>query len=155
MADFDEIPDWYDQEQTETFDHEEDHYFPDKTNKAKKQTNKLTKNKTKVKKSKKSQKSENENSEESEEFFFPSNFITDDEIVEKLKNVFGHSEFRGEIQQEAIKTLTSGESDAFICLPTGGGKSLIYQLPALLLDGITLVISPLIALIQNQLHGEI
>ena len=80
--------------------------------------------------------------------------ITEYDIMEKLKTVFGHSSFRGDIQKDAIKTLVDGEgSDCFVCLPTGGGKSLIYQLPALLLPGVTIVISPLIALIQNQLQG--
>ena len=82
--------------------------------------------------------------------------ITEYDIMEKLKTVFGHSSFRGDIQKDAIKTLVDGEgSDCFVCLPTGGGKSLIYQLPALLLPGVTIVISPLIALIQNQLQGKI
>ena len=83
-------------------------------------------------------------------------YINDDDIMDKLKSVFGHSSFRGDIQKEAIKTLVDGDgSDCFVCLPTGGGKSLIYQLPALLLPGVTVVISPLIALIQNQLQGKV
>ena len=85
-----------------------------------------------------------------------SSYINDDDIMDKLKSVFGHASFRGDIQKEAIKTLVDGDgSDCFVCLPTGGGKSLIYQLPALLLPGVTIVISPLIALIQNQLQGKV
>jgi len=65
-----------------------------------------------------------------------------------LQRVFGHTAFRG--AQEAIIThLVAGES-ALVLMPTGGGKSLCYQIPALLRPGLTLVISPLIALMQDQ-----
>ena len=70
-----------------------------------------------------------------------------------LKSTFGHTGFRSPIQENAIDILCLGEKDAFVCLPTGGGKSLIYQLPALLYPGLTMVVSPLIALIQDQLKG--
>lgn len=65
-----------------------------------------------------------------------------------LRNVFGYAEFRGQ-QEQIIDHVLSGQS-AFVLLPTGGGKSLCYQVPALLLDGVAVVISPLIALMQDQ-----
>ena len=65
-----------------------------------------------------------------------------------LKDIFGHSEFRPG-QEQAIDALLSGK-DILAVMPTGAGKSICYQLPALMLEGITLVISPLISLMQDQ-----
>src|SRR5579862_4703014 len=70
-------------------------------------------------------------------------------VTEKLQTVFGFSTLR-EGQQAVIDRLLDGRSVLAI-FPTGAGKSLCYQLPALLLDGITLVISPLIALMKDQI----
>ena len=66
----------------------------------------------------------------------------------ELARVFGYSDFRGD-QAAVIAQILSG-GNALVLMPTGGGKSLCYQIPALLLDGLTVVISPLIALMQNQ-----
>jgi ATP-dependent DNA helicase RecQ len=68
-----------------------------------------------------------------------------------LKRVFGFDDFRGQ-QAQIIEAVLSG-SDALVLMPTGGGKSLCYQIPALVLDGLTLVISPLVALMQNQVQA--
>ena len=65
-----------------------------------------------------------------------------------LKDIFGHPSFRPG-QEQAVDTLLSGR-DLLAVMPTGAGKSVCYQLPALMLDGITLVISPLISLMQDQ-----
>ena len=65
-----------------------------------------------------------------------------------LRTVFGHPAFRG--AQEDIVTHVAGGGDALVLMPTGGGKSLCYQLPALLCEGTALVVSPLIALMQDQ-----
>jgi ATP-dependent DNA helicase RecQ len=65
-----------------------------------------------------------------------------------LKNVFGYSEFRGE-QAAVIDNVLNGKN-SFVLMPTGGGKSLCYQIPALVLDGLAIVVSPLIALMQDQ-----
>ncbi|KPP78194.1 ATP-dependent DNA helicase Q5-like, partial [Scleropages formosus] len=69
-----------------------------------------------------------------------------------LKTHFGFDRFRSQQQEDAVKAIVKGDQDVFVCMPTGAGKSLCYQLPALLASGITLVISPLIALIQDQVE---
>ncbi|MBE5778882.1 MAG: RecQ family ATP-dependent DNA helicase [Clostridiales bacterium] len=71
-----------------------------------------------------------------------------DELTQKLKTFFGHESFR-DGQENLIRALMSGH-DTLGVMPTGAGKSICYQLPALLLQGITLVISPLIALMKDQ-----
>lgn len=66
----------------------------------------------------------------------------------KLKEVFGYSQFRGN-QEPIIKHILEGKN-TFVIMPTGAGKSLCYQLPSLVADGLAVVISPLIALMKNQ-----
>ncbi len=70
---------------------------------------------------------------------------------ELLQRVFGHADFRGP-QQAIIEHLASG-NDALVLMPTGGGKSLCYQVPALLREGVGIVVSPLIALMQDQVEA--
>src|SRR5947209_1299589 len=72
------------------------------------------------------------------------------QIEQTLKQHFGHETFWAG-QREIVEQVLAGR-DAFVLMPTGGGKSLTYQLPALLLPGLTVVISPLIALMHDQVE---
>src|SRR5690242_21172477 len=71
--------------------------------------------------------------------------------LEALRRVFGYDAFRGS-QQEIIEHVIGG-GDAVVLMPTGGGKSLCYQIPSLVRPGVGVVISPLIALMQDQVDA--
>jgi ATP-dependent DNA helicase RecQ len=73
------------------------------------------------------------------------------DLHEALKKYFGFSKFKG-LQEGVIKSIIEG-NDTFVIMPTGGGKSLCYQLPALVKDGTAIVVSPLIALMKNQVDA--
>jgi len=73
------------------------------------------------------------------------------EIHKELKKYFGFSQFKG--LQEQVITSILGQTNTFVIMPTGGGKSLCYQLPALIQDGTAIVVSPLIALMKNQVDA--
>lgn len=77
--------------------------------------------------------------------------LTKENLHEALQNYFGFDSFKG-TQENIIKSLLKGK-DTFVIMPTGGGKSLCYQLPAMMLDGTALIISPLIALMKNQVDS--
>jgi ATP-dependent DNA helicase RecQ len=79
--------------------------------------------------------------------------MTSRTIRRALREQFGFGTFRP--HQEEIVAATLAGSDVFAALPTGGGKSLCYQLPAILRDGLTVVVSPLIALMQDQVDGAV
>ncbi len=68
-----------------------------------------------------------------------------------LKKFFGFNKFKG-LQEEVIKSIVNN-NNTFVIMPTGGGKSLCYQLPALMAEGTAIVVSPLIALMKNQVDA--
>uniref|UniRef100_A0AC35TZK0 ATP-dependent DNA helicase n=1 Tax=Rhabditophanes sp. KR3021 TaxID=114890 RepID=A0AC35TZK0_9BILA len=70
-----------------------------------------------------------------------------------MKNVFGHKGYKSEEQKKAIKYAIEGKGDLYVSFPTGGGKSLCFQLPAVVVRKVTIVFSPLIALIQDQVQS--
>lgn len=77
--------------------------------------------------------------------------LTNTELHASLKKIFGFSKFKG-LQENVIQNVLDGK-DTFVIMPTGGGKSLCYQLPAIMKDGAAIVISPLIALMKNQVDA--
>lgn len=77
--------------------------------------------------------------------------MNDIELKNALKTYFGFSKFKG-LQEQVIKTVLN-RKNAFVIMPTGGGKSLCYQLPALMQEGTAIVVSPLIALMKNQVDA--
>ena len=73
------------------------------------------------------------------------------DLHKELKKYFGFSQFKG-LQEQVVKSIITG-NNTFVIMPTGGGKSLCYQLPALVLEGTAIVVSPLIALMKNQVDA--
>ena len=72
-------------------------------------------------------------------------------LQQELKHYFGFDEFKG-LQKGVVESILN-KSDTFVIMPTGGGKSLCYQLPALIEDGTAIIVSPLIALMKNQVDA--
>src|SRR5574344_685375 len=73
------------------------------------------------------------------------------DLTKELKKYFGFDTFKGN-QEAVIRNVIEGK-DTFVLMPTGGGKSLCYQLPSLMMEGTAIVISPLIALMKNQVDA--
>ncbi|XP_047509764.1 ATP-dependent helicase SGS1-like [Pieris napi] len=75
-----------------------------------------------------------------------------DNVTEKLLQCFGHKKFKSELQERAVRAIARGVHDVYVSMPTGSGKSLCFQLPAMLQDNkVAIVFSPLLALIKDQI----
>ncbi|MBL7899921.1 MAG: DEAD/DEAH box helicase, partial [Crocinitomicaceae bacterium] len=79
------------------------------------------------------------------------NLVSETTLKDALRKYFGFSSFKGE-QERIVQNVVDGKN-TFVIMPTGGGKSLCYQLPALILDGTAIIVSPLIALMKNQVDA--
>ena len=77
--------------------------------------------------------------------------FSSESLHKSLKDIFGFNSFKG--RQEQIITNLLDDKDGMVIMPTGGGKSMCYQLPALVSDGLAVIISPLIALMKNQVDA--
>lgn len=77
--------------------------------------------------------------------------LNETDLQDALKKYFGFSQFRG-LQEKVIQSILEAQN-TFVIMPTGGGKSLCYQLPALMCEGTAIVVSPLIALMKNQVDA--
>src|SRR2546425_10036471 len=77
--------------------------------------------------------------------------LVETSLKDHLQRYFGFTKFKGD-QEAIIKNVLAGK-DAFVIMPTGGGKSMCYQLPALIMEGTAVVVSPLIALMKNQVDA--
>ena len=77
--------------------------------------------------------------------------MTSNDALDILQTIYGYDEFRGQ-QQDIVNTVIQGK-DALVLMPTGGGKSLCYQIPSLARPGTGIVVSPLIALMQDQVDA--
>ena len=77
--------------------------------------------------------------------------FTDQDIRSSLKKYFGFESFKGD-QSQIVRSVLDGRN-TFVIMPTGGGKSLCYQLPAMMMPGTAIIISPLIALMKNQVDS--
>ncbi|NLE63129.1 MAG: DEAD/DEAH box helicase, partial [Bacteroidales bacterium] len=77
--------------------------------------------------------------------------VSSQELHDQLKRIFGFNHFKGN-QEIVIQSILEGK-DSFVIMPTGGGKSMCYQLPAMIMEGTAIVISPLIALMKNQVDS--
>src|SRR6056300_619984 len=80
-----------------------------------------------------------------------SHTVSDEQLYDALKYYFGFSAFKG-LQKQAVTSILQ-QQDTFVIMPTGGGKSLCYQLPALMSEGTAIIVSPLIALMKNQVDA--
>ena len=78
-------------------------------------------------------------------------FVVESDLHSALKKYFGFSSFKG-LQEDVVKSILAG-NNTFVIMPTGGGKSLCYQLPALMQEGTAIIVSPLIALMKNQVDA--
>jgi RecQ family ATP-dependent DNA helicase len=74
-----------------------------------------------------------------------------DKAKSALREVFGHDKFRSQEQESAVTAMVEGKTDLLVIMPTGSGKSLVYQLPAVVSNKVTIVVSPLLALIKDQI----
>lgn len=82
----------------------------------------------------------------------PQNETIEQQLYRTLKSIFGYNEFKSDTQKRAILEIAQRKHDVYVSMPTGGGKSLCFQLPSLIKQGVAIVISPLIALIFDQVE---